>query len=47
MAVVVKTSGIPFWGIGEFATHFRTYFSGDWDVHLANRGFDPWPYHER
>ena len=20
-------------GVGEFATHFRTYFSGDWDVH--------------
>ena len=20
-------------GIGEFSTHFRTYFSGDWDVH--------------
>ena len=28
MAVVVKTSGIPFWG----TTQFRTYFSGDWDV---------------
>ena len=28
MAVVVKTNGI-----GEFTTHFRTYFSGDWDVH--------------
>ena len=24
--------GIPFWRIGEFTTHFRTY-SGDWDVH--------------
>ena len=28
----------PFWdpilvGIGEFTTHFRTYLSGDWDVH--------------
>ena len=20
-------------GVGEFPTHFRTYFSGDWDVH--------------
>ena len=20
-------------GVGEFTTHFRTYFSGDWDVH--------------
>ena len=27
----VKTNGIPFWG--RCATHFRTYFSGDWDVH--------------
>ena len=25
-------------GIGEFTTHFRTYFSGAWD------GFDPWPF---
>ena len=31
MAVVVKTNGIPFWG--RCTTHFRTYFSGDWDVH--------------
>ena len=20
-------------GVSEFTTHFRTYFSGDWDVH--------------
>ena len=20
-------------GVGEFTTHFRTYFGGDWDVH--------------
>ena len=20
-------------GVGEFTSHFRTYFSGDWDVH--------------
>ena len=33
VAVVVKTNGIPFWLVGEFTTHFRTYFSGDWDVH--------------
>ena len=26
--VWVKTNGIPFWLVGEFATHFRTYFSG-------------------
>ena len=25
--------GIILIGIGEFTTHFRTYFSGDWDVH--------------
>ena len=24
--------GIPFWLVGEFTTHFRAYFSGDWDV---------------
>ena len=32
-------------GVGEFTTHFRTYFSGDWDVHrgLTDLGFDPWP----
>ena len=36
--------GIPFWLVGEFTTHFRTYFSGDWDVHLGyDLGFDPWP----
>ena len=27
----VKTNGIPSWG--RCTTHFRTYFSGDWDVH--------------
>ena len=26
-------NGTPFWLVGEFTTHFRTYFSGDWDVH--------------
>ena len=32
-------NGIPFWGIGEFTTHFRTYFSGsiESDVH---RGYN-------
>ena len=31
-------------GIGEFITHFRTNFSGDWDVHWGyDLGFDPWP----
>ena len=30
-------------GIGEFATHFRTYFSEDGDVHWGyDLGFDPW-----
>ena len=30
--------------LGEFTTHFRTYFSGDWDVHWGyNLDFDPWP----
>ena len=24
-------------------THFRTYFSGDWDVHWGILAFDPWP----
>ena len=45
MAVVVKTNGIPFWLVGEFTTHFRTYFSGDWDVHRGyDLDFDSWPY---
>ena len=31
-------------GVGEFTTHFRTYFSGDWDVHWGyDLDFDPWP----
>ena len=25
----VKTNGIPFWLVGEFATHFVVYFSGE------------------
>ena len=29
----VKTNGIPFWG--RCTTHFRTYFSGNWDVRWA------------
>ena len=28
--------GMPFWWVGEFTTHFRTYFSGDWDVHWGH-----------
>ena len=40
----VKANGIPFWA-GEFTTHFRTYFSGDWHVHWGQPIwiFDPWP----
>ena len=33
MAVVVKTVLGSHFGVGGFTTHFRTYFSGDWDVH--------------
>ena len=34
---------VPFWG--RCTTHFRTYFSGDWDVHCGyDMDFDPWPY---
>ena len=44
----VKTNGIPFWLVGELATHFRTHFCGDWDVHsgydLALTRFDPRPH---
>ena len=33
---------VPFWG--GCTTHFRTYFSGDWDVHWGyDLDFDPWP----
>ena len=38
MAVVVKTVSVPFWG--GCTTHFRTYFSGDWDVPWGYGGFD-------
>ena len=27
--------GIPFWLVGEFSTHLRTYSSGDWDAHCG------------
>ena len=31
-------------GVGEFTTHFRSHFSGDWDVHWGRTGFlTPWP----
>ena len=33
LAVVVKAVVGSHFGVGEFTTHFRTYFSGDWDVH--------------
>ena len=32
----------PHLRVGEFPTHFRTYFSGDWE--LGVRDFDPGPY---
>ena len=35
MAVVVKTVLGSHFGLGEFTTHFRTYFRGDWDVHCG------------
>ena len=41
----VKISGIPFWLVGEFTTHFGIYFGGDWDVHWGyDLDLDPWPY---
>ena len=34
-----------YFGEGEFTNHFRTYFSGDWDVPWGcDLGFDPWPH---
>ena len=36
-----NTNGIPF--LGRCTTHFRTYFSGNWDVHGGyDLAFDPW-----
>ena len=33
---------VPFWG--RCTTHFRTYSSGDWDVHWGyDLDFGPWP----
>ena len=44
LAVVVKTVLGSHFGVGDFTTHFRTYFSGDWDVHWGyDLDFDPWP----
>ena len=32
-------------GVGEFTTHLKTYFGGDWDVHWGyDFDFDPWPH---
>ena len=42
----VKTKGIQFWLVGEFTTHFRTYFSGwiESDVYWGyDLDFDPLP----
>ena len=33
IAVVVKTVLGSHFGAGEFTTHLRAFFSGDWDVH--------------
>ena len=42
--MVVKTVLGSQFGVGEFTTHFRTYFSGDWDVHRGyDLAVDPWP----
>ena len=31
--------------VGRCTTHFRTYFSWDWDVHWGyDLDFDPWLY---
>ena len=38
MAVVVKTVLGSHFGVGEFTTHFRSYSSGDWEVHLGTTG---------
>ena len=35
--LAVGQNGIPFWLVGEFATHFSRDFSGDWDVHWGYR----------
>ena len=35
LATCGKPFWISFWGIGEFTTHFRLYFSGDWDVYCG------------
>ena len=43
MAVVVKTSGIPFWLVGEFITHFRACFSRI-GMFTGGTSFDPWPF---
>ena len=41
----VKTVLGSHFGVGEFTTHFRTFFNGDWDVHWGyDLDFDPWPF---
>ena len=40
LAVVVQTVLGYHFGVGEFATHFRTYASWDWDV-TGGTGFGP------
>ena len=47
----VKTIGIPFWLVGEFTTHFRTYVSGWIWIFTGGKpgfwAFDPWPNRSR
>ena len=35
--------GIPFWLVGEFTTHFRTYVRWGLGCSLGLREFGPWP----
>ena len=38
VAVVQNQWDRSHFGVGEFTTHFRTYSSGDWDVHWGLTG---------
>ena len=44
LAVVVKTVLGSQFGVGEFTTHFGTYFCGGLGCSLGVRDFDPWPF---
>ena len=45
--LVVKTVLGSHFGVGEFTAHFRTYSSGDWDVHRGYGILTPWPFPRR